>query len=44
MSNEIKKAIVIATGAEVKVYRLKKGGWCLYADCKTEYKDIELKF
>lgn len=42
--NELKKAIVIATGKEVQVYRLNRGGWCNFADSKTEYKDSELRF
>lgn len=42
--NKTKKAKVKATGELVEVYRLNRGGWCNYADCKTEYEDDELEF
>lgn len=42
--NGIYKAVVIATGVEIEVYRLKSGKWCDYSDCKTEYSDNELRF
>ncbi len=44
MSNNTKKAIVIATGKEIEVYKLNRGGWADYSDCKTEYKAEELDF
>jgi hypothetical protein len=43
MAQETKKAIVIASNKEVIVYSLKKGGYCDFSDCKTEYKENELK-
>jgi len=42
--NTIRKAKVKATGQTVEVYYLQKGGWCNYADCKTEYKEEDLQF
>ena len=40
----LRKAKVRATGKEIEVYHLEKGGWCDYSDCKTEYKDSDLIF
>jgi hypothetical protein len=42
--NELKKARVKITGKIINVYRLKRGNWCDYADCITEYQDNELEF
>ena len=42
--NKTRKAKVKATGQIVEVYRLHRGGWCNYADCKTEYKEEDLQF
>ena len=44
MENKLKRARVIASGIVVEVYKLAKGGWCNYTDCKTEYCEDELKF
>ena len=44
MAKSTRKAKVKATGQTVEVYKLDKGGWCNYADCKTEYKTEELEF
>lgn len=45
MKNEIREAIVKATGEKVKVYRLETGGWGNYQDGgKTIYQDHELTF
>lgn len=35
--NDLKTATVKATGKSVKVYRLKNGNWCDYANCHTQY-------
>ena len=42
--SKVVKATVKATGKQVEVYKLRSGGWCDYSDCKTVYKDEELKF
>ncbi len=42
--NELKKARVRATGRNVQVYFTKRGTWCDYADCTTEYTSEELEF
>lgn len=45
MSKSVVEAIVKATGRQVKVYKLKSGGWALYDDGgKTTFQDHELKF
>lgn len=46
MANELKKAIIKATGKSVEVYRLNRGTgeWCNYNDCKTVYKEKDLRF
>jgi hypothetical protein len=44
MAQDVKKAIVIATNEKVEVYALKRGGYCNFKDCKTEYKESDLKF
>lgn len=43
-TNEVKKATIKASGEKIEVYRTKKGTWCNYADCKTEYTKDELIF
>jgi hypothetical protein len=42
--NKTKMAIIKATGQKVEVYKLRRGTWCNYNDCKTEYQDSELTF
>lgn len=37
-------AKVKATGQTIEVYPLQRGGWCNFADCKTEYKEQDLQF
>lgn len=44
MATTEKTATIKATGEKVKVYRLRKGGWCNSFDMTTEYKDEELNF
>jgi hypothetical protein len=39
-----KQAIVKSTGQRIEVYRLNRGGWANYSDCKTEFQDHELDF
>lgn len=38
MNNPLRKAIIVATGNEIQVYKLSNGSWCDYSDCATEYK------
>jgi len=38
------KAKVKATGKEIDVYKLRRGGYCDSSDCKTEYQENELEF
>ena len=41
--SKLMKATVISTGKEVEVYRLMRGGYCDFSDCKTEYSETEVK-
>lgn len=44
MENKTVKAKVIATGEDVIVYSLKKGGYAEYPNCTREFKQNELQF
>lgn len=44
MSNQLKEAIVVGTTKAIKVYKLKSGMWCDFADCRTTYREDQLKF
>lgn len=44
MKTNLRKAKVIKTGEIITVYKLKRGTWCNYKDCKTEYQEKELQF
>lgn len=44
MIMETKKAKIKRTGNIIIVYLLKRGTWCDYSDCKTEYSENELEF
>jgi len=45
MAQETKKATIVANGKKVEVYKSSiRGTWIDFSDCKTEYKDNELKF
>jgi hypothetical protein len=41
---KLKLVRVDKTGQMIEVYKTKRGTWCDYKDCKTEYKDSELTF
>lgn len=42
--NNLIKVKVKETGKEIQVYRLTKGGYCDFNDCKTVYQENELIF
>lgn len=44
IDNKLKTATVKETGKVIKVYRLIRGPWCDFADCKTEYEEKDLIF
>lgn len=44
MDNPTKKVKVNATGAIIEVYLTKRGTYCDFADCKTEYEKSQLTF
>lgn len=45
MAQETKTATIIANGRKVTVYKSKlRDTWIDFSDCKTEYKDSELRF
>lgn len=45
MTQELKNAIIIATGEKVEVYKSSlRNTWIDYLDCNTEYGLHELKF
>ena len=43
MKKDLFLAKIIATGAEVKVYKKNDGDYCNYQDCTTTYKPNELE-